>query len=471
MADTLSASLRLRPTRIGFLVRPDDLPSIQQIFQLCTCLWGGVYNPIIPVCATVPEAWRNHPVLTPTGAELGRGYLQFFEPDVFAEAEEGLVETLGLARTDIDFVQPRIMPLRQLLAPEDDRQSEARFGLTVFDIYQELYEREFKFVHRDEHGVALFEDGTPDSGFLAAAFGAFPSTGALSPLAQAYRDAFKPVTLAPTAENWAKVLEQGMRLPLHFSRYGLDRDAHGWHQPTLFVAEPASPLDLIDLWNIRLFHPQIVPVNLSWFLDQRDFLATFIERNYRPLPGNPNGVMITPTIEFGRSIGEVQAKELIETAGLTKGTEARFSCKLWYDRIWEQNREDTVIPAKRARITAAARDLDLTLGETGSERSVQFASLSPDFVSARSLAASCRYSDVGAFMASVPLAICEATLRSSRSGSVWRLSQWVQIFCSACAVHRCPPAALFGFGRAVREVRDARPARAKGLYETHRIIT
>ncbi len=74
-------------------------------------------------------------------------------------------------------------------------------------------------------------------------------------------------------------------------------------------------------------------------------------------------------------------------------------------------------------------------------------------------------------MASVPLAICEATLRSSRSGSVWRLSQWVQIFCSACAVQRCPPAALFGFGRAVREVRDARPARARGLYETHWIIT
>ena len=46
-----------------------------------------------------------------------------------------------------------------------------------------------------------------------------------------------------------------------------------------------------------------------------------------------------------------------------------------------------------------------------------------------------------------------------------------RFFCSVCAVHRCPPAALFGFERAVREVRDARPARARGLYETHRIIT
>jgi hypothetical protein len=379
MADTLSASLRLRPTRIGFLVRPDDLPSIQKIFQLCTCLWGGVYNPIIPVCDALPEPWRDHPVLTPTGVELGRGYLRFFEPDVFAEAEDGLAECLGIAGTNIEFVQPRIMPLQQLLAPENDRESDARFGLTVFDIYQELYDREFKFVHRAEHGVAVFESNTPDAEFLAAAFGAFPLEGALAPLAQAYQDAFNPVTLAPTPENWAKVLEQQLRLPLHFSRYGLDRDAHGWHEPTLFVADPASPLDLVDLWNIRLFHPQIMPVNLSWFLDRRDFLATFIERSYRPLPGNPNGVMITPTIEFGRSIGEARAKELIETAGLTKGTEARFAWKLWYDRIWEQNREDTVIRAKRARITADARDFDVTLGETGSERSVQFASLSPDF--------------------------------------------------------------------------------------------
>jgi hypothetical protein len=45
----LSAEIQLRPTRIGFLVHPADLASVRRIMRACTCLWGGVYNPIIPV--------------------------------------------------------------------------------------------------------------------------------------------------------------------------------------------------------------------------------------------------------------------------------------------------------------------------------------------------------------------------------------------------------------------------------------
>lgn len=360
-------------------MRPHDLDSLRKIFELCTCLWGGLYNPIIPVCEDVPETWRDHPVLTPSGRELGRGLLHFFEPDVFVEAEEGLAEIIGLARTKIDISRPRIMPLQEILAPENDNQRYTRFGTSVFDIYHELYDREFKFVHRGEHGVVMFETKGPDADFLAASFGAFPSAGDFAPLGQAYRDAFRPTILPATAANCTKIFDEGLRFPLHFTCYGLDCDARGWYQPTLFVANPASPLDLIDLWNLRLFHPQIIPINLAWFVETSPFIAGFIERNYRPLPGNPHGVMIMPTIEFARSIGRDQAEELIKEINSNKDGDARFACKLWYDRIWEQDREDGIVRAQRARITAAERALDLTIDQSGSERAVRFASLSPDF--------------------------------------------------------------------------------------------
>ena len=82
---TLSASLRLRPTRIGFLVRPDDMAAVRKIMQVCTCLWGGIYNPIIPVCTALPEAWRDAPFRELSGSELALGYVRFFQPDVFVE--------------------------------------------------------------------------------------------------------------------------------------------------------------------------------------------------------------------------------------------------------------------------------------------------------------------------------------------------------------------------------------------------
>jgi hypothetical protein len=97
---SVSASLRLRPTRIGFLVDPADADSLRRVFQVCTCLWGGAYNPIIPVCSSIPDCWRDDPFLDPSPTELANGYINFFEPDVFVEAREGLADAIGLPRTD-----------------------------------------------------------------------------------------------------------------------------------------------------------------------------------------------------------------------------------------------------------------------------------------------------------------------------------------------------------------------------------
>ena len=54
----ISAEVRLRPIRIALLVSPTDLPAIRKFMRICTCLWGGAYNPIIPVFRRRPKEWR-----------------------------------------------------------------------------------------------------------------------------------------------------------------------------------------------------------------------------------------------------------------------------------------------------------------------------------------------------------------------------------------------------------------------------
>jgi hypothetical protein len=378
--NTLSASLKLRPTRIGFLVEAQNAASVRKIFQTCTCLWGGVFNPIIPVCTALPDAWHDrHPVLDPTPEELAKGYIGFFEPDVFVEAEQGLSVKIGIGSEDLDFGCPRVLPLDAFFTEGGPGRSDVPFGTDIFYVYEELYEREFKFVARHERRVAIFDMDAAGGAFIAASFGEFPESGPLSHRSKAYLDAFEPAKLAPTPENWVKAIKERYELPLHFTREYLKRDPDGLSDPTLFVVDPTSTLDLIDLWNIRQFHPQVLGVNVTWMKETRDFLVDFVKVNHRPLPGNPHGVMIDTTVQFGRSISEDRAKAAVEEAGLTAIPANAWCFKLWYDNIWRPHREDFIARPQRARISVASTDMELPISEENGRFSCRFKSLAPDF--------------------------------------------------------------------------------------------
>jgi hypothetical protein len=379
---TLSASLRLRPTRIGFLVSPTDMEAIRRFMQLSTCLWGGFYNLIIPVSSTIPDVWKSPHLPDPSGFRLAKGYLDFFEPDVFVEAQSGLAAQVRLADTEIDIGHSRVMPLDAFFNPNHDHDSRTPFGLNIFDLYKDLYEREFKFVPRHDRRVALFESGSSDDdAFVEAAFGDFPKSGPLEPLAQVYIDAFGPEKLRPNATNWAKVLKDDFHVPLHFTKRGLRRDPEGSHDPIIFVVDPTSAPDLLDLCNIRQFYPYVLPANLRWMTESRDYLAEFITANHRPLPGNPNGVMIQTTIQVGRSISEERARAAVEEAGLTGLAGGSWSFKFWYDHIWKGDRDGFMWRPRRARVSAKSNDLELTVSAEAGAPSVRFSTLSPDFAS------------------------------------------------------------------------------------------
>jgi hypothetical protein len=351
--------------------------SLRKIFQSCTCLWGGVFNPIIPVCGVLPEAWKEkHPSREPRAQELAGGYCRFFDPDVFVEAQKGLAQSAGIAARDLDFDRPSVVSLEAFFNPDSEHENGVPFGTDVFHVYKQLYEREYKFVRRHARRVAIF---TGDSSFIEASFGGFPTTGRLTHISQAYGDAFGPVTLIPTAENWVKVIREDFLMPLYFTSESLKSDPEMWREPTLFVVDPMSPLDLVDLWNIRQFHSQILPINLAWLSETKDFLTEFVKANSRPLPRSPNGDMIRMTIQFGRSISEEQARAAIEKAGLSGLSDTPVKLKFGYDRIWEPNRDGFTARLRPSRLFASTVNLELPVSENDTGLSCRFKSLAPDF--------------------------------------------------------------------------------------------
>ena len=383
---TISGSLHLRPTRIGFLVDPTDRGAVTRIFQLCACLWGGPFNPVIPVCETIPDAWTDPRFAPPSPAALARGYIEFFEPDVFVEARPGLAAQIGMEPNEVGLDHPRILPLDSFFTETTHYPFAVPFGLDCFGIYKAMYEREFKFVSRHGRRVAHFESRPEQSPFIEAAFGAFPTDGPMKRLARDYADAFDPVPLAPKAEDWMRAIRDGFQFPLSFTMEGLKRDFHGWSEPTLVIVDPTSPLDLIDLWNMRQFHPRILPVSVSWLRDARELLWEFVKANDRPLPGNPHGVMIQTTIQFGRSLlqeGHKEAlargKSILSEAGVAHFTDALSINR--YEPIWIADQEDFAHRPQRAEIEAARTDLELSISGEGSNQYCRFSALSPEFAS------------------------------------------------------------------------------------------
>ena len=141
----ISAHVRLRPVRFAFLVQPDDERRALEIFQVNTCLWGGKYNPIIPCFNQVPSWWDRYNHHFETAIQIVNGFLDFFEPDFIVEADLGLADAFG-------FDKDRVLQLSSILTREGDRDRNGH-GLSVFNLYGDLYRKEFQFARRHEHNI------------------------------------------------------------------------------------------------------------------------------------------------------------------------------------------------------------------------------------------------------------------------------------------------------------------------------
>ena len=347
----LSGELRLRPTRIGFLLRPSDMASLCRIMRLCACLWGGMFNPLIPVCRAMPKVWRRENHSGFKGMALTHGYIRFFEPDVYVEAIPGLAAECGIDKDSGSPLFKRVVTLDDFVTYKEGRAPEFAFGLNILDAYQELYSKEYQFEPRDQRKVLLLEGERGDSPFIEAVSGAFPNDDGLNFFRQNFLDVFDAEIRKPNAENWASALQQRAGDPLSITSYGFERQPDASWNARLFVVDPSNAHDLVDLWNLRQFHDRVLSVNVEWLSELRDFLRDFIERTHRPLPGNLHGVMIHTTVEFGRSISVDRIKEICRTIfnDLPQGSWTR---KSWYDPIWVFHSEDGLPKRERATIEA-----------------------------------------------------------------------------------------------------------------------
>lgn len=389
----IDAKIRLRPTRIGFLIRPNDRAALRKILLSGPCVWGGALNPIIPVSRTTPKAWSRVPRTETSALDVARGYVDFFEPDVFVPAQSGLLAQIGLSDLVARHIlHPEAKPLDDFLTPAEGLEwSEPAFGLPIIDVLRAQYVNEQKFVLRHPQPALLVK---PQRGSLAAEaiFGVYPSGSANAHFERGYRDVFDPEIVECGPEAWLKVFVEGATTPLQVTAHKLEKRRYWYHEPIVFVFDPSNPLDVIDLWNLRLEPSPILPVPIAWVDALAPKLRELFVNDYRPLRGNRHGAMHRTTVEFGRSMTE--AGRDTATAVLTVDVPPdAVTFKHWRTEIWRLPRDRQIRGPERLLVTAAESSSSVPIRE-GSERTAALPGLQPAFAGKTAGRASARWVNV-----------------------------------------------------------------------------
>ena len=334
-----------------------------------------MYNPIIPVSRSLPKAWRGRRHGRPSGYNLAREYIRVFEPDVFVETEQGLAKSVGVVDSHPRTRPPRVISLDDLVSSSDSNRF--IFGLDIFYVYRHLYHTEYQFVRRRNRVITSFQGESRHSAYIDATFGGFPTSDALSYIPRAYEQAFNLTTLQHLPSNWITVIGEYAGTPLGLTCHAITPRQHASDNLTIFLADPRSPVDLMDLWNTRLLRRNVISVNSEWLPELKDYLRDLVAHNNRPVPRGHHEVMPRTTIDVGSSFSEEAAEHIVHDtfAGLPSES---WLLSLTSDEIWRRDHLDQGRRISPIQIESESFNMEIPVKDS-EYRSIQIRSLAPKF--------------------------------------------------------------------------------------------
>lgn len=324
--NNIRVDIRLRPIRFGFLVRPTDDAKILEILRLNTCLWGGMFNPIIPYFESVPSWLEEEGFRFESAEHIINDYLDFFEPDFLVEAEEGLADGFG-------FDSERVLQLKNIIE-EPGGNYVHQYGLSVYGLYKELYEKEYQFHQRHRFNVVHVKPAVATfTNFVASIFGSFPMEEKRQYFEQHYMSVFNPAHVTLDGAELSKLYESEFLSAL---RIGCEKLRMQYKPPpydkpplpTLFILDAEKSGDVVDFWNLRAIHQHVRAVPIQWIHNLAPFCEEFIRNNLRRDPDHDLGTVVSPVLMFAGSLSEGDIGEIAGNFPFANGKDS-FAIRRW----------------------------------------------------------------------------------------------------------------------------------------------
>ena len=327
---------KVRPLRLAFLVDPRSTDALREAIQINSTLWGGAYNPIIPLYKKSPPAWQDKPLRAPKAEVVIKGYVDAFDPDILIQCGAQLppyLTTLGLEIVKSSEIWERHFQEKRAVAP--------KYGIGVFEVLEEVFNEHFRYKEKFPVRVIVPRIPSKLAPYWAALLGEFPKDVHETVFKQ-FRTALDLEEVDVTPGTLRALLHGNVLFPRRITQFDLEtRGRSGFRKDDfLFFMDATRNLDIIDYWNLRALGKQVLPIpkQLVNDADLRSIATDFVNRAHWPYRDNPK---IQNYASFIRSrhvtMEEMQAYATsLNIKKAENGDWPAYTLQHWYPRIWDE---------------------------------------------------------------------------------------------------------------------------------------
>lgn len=317
-----------RPLRFLFLIKPNDKKALLEAIELNSVLWGGIYNPIIPLYTKKTKRWKQY-TFRKTIKDITLGYINAFDPDFLVCDFETptFIKELGLKIIKSSQIQPT--------KEEPYRMS---FGVGIWDLLEWMYQSDFRFVQKFPTHLAIPIIPKKNRIFWSSWFGKLPDKFKKDLLSSYFKKAMDIKT--PKVNELREILNHNTLIPRKIMQYGLTIQTRGGfsNENIVFFLDPSDFIDIIDFWNLRAVGRHVLPIpeNLKDDNELKTIAKKYIESSKgtnRYNPARKYRANIIPS--SSKSLDDT--KKFIESLDLKKDEDGSYPVSFHqsYPRIWD----------------------------------------------------------------------------------------------------------------------------------------
>tara|TARA_R110002095_G_scaffold104141_2_gene91238 strand:- start:807 stop:3140 length:2334 start_codon:yes stop_codon:yes gene_type:complete len=322
-----------RPIKIGFVVNPNDGEAIRRAIEINTFLWGGQFNPLLPLYKRKPTNWSDLPIDNFDRHAVLRGYISVFDPDLVVP-----VGDVKLDRSATDC--RRVIPLENILG-NVEQHGAPNIGMGLFDVLKHLIATELRYVRSRPIRFKLPSVSGPHALFLDAMFGSLNRK-----VRELFNDSYADRLGIEEADcdynNFVAFLEPDNLFLRRISSLFLrtQRNRHWGREGCVFLCDSERPSDVLDYWNLRALGWNVLPVPRKAAGEEaiKDYVGGYVEATYTPYRSNPD-LFAHTTVLKSRTCSEDEVRSFVESLNLAKPSDERHpkvTMQSWYPRMWDR---------------------------------------------------------------------------------------------------------------------------------------